>query len=69
MKIKDACQEAGCAEDMYCFGGKDETMEHQLCPDVIMHLLKSLIEAGMISKKEFEGLLKIKQMIEDKLKE
>lgn len=68
MKIKNACKKS-CTEEMYCFGGKDETMEHQLCLDVLLRLINSKIEAGLISKNCLEDISKTKKMAEEKLKE
>lgn len=33
MKPEEACRKLGCKEDMYCFGGKDKTIDPPLCSE------------------------------------
>ena len=33
MTPEEVCKKLGCRENMYCFGGKDETIEPRLCPE------------------------------------
>ncbi len=44
MKIESACKQKGCTSAMYCFGGKDKTLDNTLCPEVIFILAKDVFD-------------------------
>jgi len=33
LKPEEACKKLGCEETMYCFGGKNKTVNPPLCPE------------------------------------